>query len=93
MFVFQKYSVRSRYVTLLTRFVAVMTPASDLCFTCQQNIMKAMQSIRKQQYENAFQHLETARAGRHYYYRTQCERAEAAVWIIHTILPSRYISL
>ena len=93
MFVFRKYKEaasepvgKTKFLALwseLTPFVAVMTPTSDLCFTSQQNIqliMKAThmpEAIRKQRYENAFQHLEIARTGRHYY-RELCERAEAA---------------
>ena len=93
MFVFRKYTEatsesvgKSKFLSLwseLTPFVAVMTPASDLCFTCQQNnqlIMKAVhmpEAVCKQRYENAFQHLEVARAGRHYY-REQCERARTS---------------
>ena len=97
MFVFRKYEEaashpvrKSKFLALwsqLTPHVAVMKPASDLCFICQQNnqlIMKAVNMpdvVRKQRYDNASQHLELARAGR-YYYREQCNEAEAS-WKAH----------
>ena len=97
MFVFRKYEeasvhpVRKSKVlqvwSKLTPSVAVMKPASDLCFTCQQNnlsIMKAApmpEAVRKQRYENASLHLELARNARHYY-RKQCEESVAS-WKAH----------
>jgi hypothetical protein len=97
MFVFRKYSEastnpvrKSEFFKLwsqLTPSVAVMKPASDLCFTCQQNnlsIFKAApmpEAVRRQRYETASQHLELARNARHYY-RKQCEEAIEA-WKAH----------
>ena len=97
MFVFRKYSeasdqpVReSKFLELwsqLTPSVAVMKPASDLCFACQQNnlsIKKAApmsEAVRQQRYDNASAHLDQARDARHYY-RKQCDDAEKS-WKAH----------
>ena len=97
MFVFRKYSEasdqpvrKSKFLELwsqLTPSVAVMKPASDLCFACQQNnlsIKKAApmsETVRQQRYDNASAHLDQARDAR-YYYRKQCDDAEK-YWKAH----------
>ena len=64
----------------LCPYVAVMKPATDLCFTCQKNaslLMKSanlQDSVKKQQLEEAQEHVKLAKLQRECY-NEQCSQA------------------
>ena len=68
----------------LCPYIAAMKPATDLCFTCQQNsslLMKSAampDSVKSQRLHDAQTHLDKARTQREYY-NEQCSKAKDAL--------------